>query len=81
MAQATKKNPKLQKALIEAFTLNIPYNKHIYLDNIYFEKFKKYNTFQLLFYDLKVMVMTFRINLKGQGLNEEFFKSKSDKRK
>ncbi|NQT90557.1 MAG: sugar transferase [Candidatus Omnitrophica bacterium] len=68
LAQASKRNSKLRQALIEVHRTGHAHPKLMTLDTIYFSKYKKYSDLQLLFYDIKVMAMTLRVNFRGEGV-------------
>jgi lipopolysaccharide/colanic/teichoic acid biosynthesis glycosyltransferase len=68
LPQACKRNKKLHKALIEAFRTKETHSKIRYLDGIYLANYTKYSALKMLFYDLDIMFMTLKVNLKGEGL-------------
>jgi len=76
LCQASKKNLKLQQALVDAFNTNNIHPKLLQLDSIYFAKYKQYSALKLLFYDLKIILMTFRVITQAKGLKTFFMKSK-----
>jgi len=68
LCQASKKNLKLQRALAEAFDTNNMHSRLLQLDAIYFAKYKQFSAIKLLFYDLKIILMTFRVIKRAKGL-------------
>ena len=73
LCQACKRNAKLQQALLDEFTAEYAHSKITFLDKIYLTKYQKYSTLQLFAYDLKIMLMTLRVNIKGEGLGKHQF--------
>ncbi|MFH1363953.1 MAG: sugar transferase [Candidatus Omnitrophota bacterium] len=76
LCQASKKNLKLQQALVDAFNTNNMHSKLLRLDSIYFEKYKQYSALKLFFYDLKIILMTFRVIMQAKGLKTFLMENK-----
>lgn len=79
LCQACKRNRKLHMALLDAYNSKKNHPKLRYLDDIYLANYNNFSDMQMLIYDVKVMVMTLRVNIQAEGMHQhllEKFQSK-----
>ena len=67
LCQACKRNQRLHKAFLDTYNCEKNHPKLKWLDDIYLEKYKNYSALRLLVYDIKIMFMTLKVNIKAEG--------------
>ena len=69
LVQASKGNPALRNALARMATKHKTSNKTmIFIDRVYFQKYLRASSFEMLLYDIEIMFLCLRVVLKAQGI-------------